>query len=165
MATNSAVRSQVIANDSMGTVVEVLEDGLVLEATVQGFLPASRLDIKPVYDLSEFLGETLDCRPIGFDHQGRVILSRREILEEESQDAFERLLARVEPGEVLDGRVVKVTDCGAFVAIDESECFVQIPGLEWAGIRPSDAVSLADQVRVKVLEVDRNRRHLFLALV
>jgi small subunit ribosomal protein S1 len=149
-----------------GTVIEVVKGGLILDLGVRGFLPASLVDIRRVHNLDEFLGQTLECKVIELNRsRNNVVLSRRAVLEEERKEVREQILGRLQPGQVVEGTISNIVDFGAFVDLDGIDGLVHISELSWSHVNhPSEVVSIGDTVRIKVLDIDRDRQRISLGL-
>ncbi|HEY7455873.1 MAG TPA: 30S ribosomal protein S1 [Solirubrobacterales bacterium] len=149
-----------------GNVIEVVKGGLILDLGVRGFLPASLVDIRRVHNLDEFLGQTLECKVIELNRsRNNVVLSRRAVLEEERKEVREQILGRLEPGQVVEGKISNIVDFGAFVDLDGIDGLIHISELSWSHVNhPSEVVSIGDTVRIKVLDIDRDRQRLSLGL-
>ncbi len=149
-----------------GSVIEVVKGGLILDLGVRGFLPASLVDIRRVHNLDEFLGQTLECKVIELNRsRNNVVLSRRAVLEEERKEVREQILGRLEPGQVVEGKLSNIVDFGAFVDLDGIDGLVHISELSWSHVNhPSEVVSIGDTVRIKVLDIDRDRQRISLGL-
>jgi len=149
-----------------GTVIEVVKGGLILDLGVRGFLPASLVDIRRVHNLDEFLGQGLECKVIELNRsRNNVVLSRRAVLEEERKEVREQILGRLQPGQVVEGKISNIVDFGAFVDLDGIDGLVHISELSWSHVNhPSEVVSIGDTVRIKVLDIDRDRQRISLGL-
>jgi small subunit ribosomal protein S1 len=149
-----------------GSVIEVVKGGLILDLGVRGFLPASLVDIRRVHNLDEFLGQTLECKVIELNRsRNNVVLSRRAVLEEERKEVREQILGRLEPGQVVEGKISNIVDFGAFVDLDGIDGLIHISELSWSHVNhPSEVVSIGDTVRIKVLDIDRDRQRISLGL-
>jgi small subunit ribosomal protein S1 len=149
-----------------GGVIEVVKGGLILDLGVRGFLPASLVDIRRVHNLDEFLGQTLECKVIELNRsRNNVVLSRRAVLEEERKEVREQILGRLEPGQVVEGKISNIVDFGAFVDLDGIDGLIHISELSWSHVNhPSEVVSIGDTVRIKVLDIDRDRQRISLGL-
>jgi small subunit ribosomal protein S1 len=149
-----------------GTVIEVVKGGLILDLGVRGFLPASLVDIRRVHNLDEFLGQPLECKVIELNRsRNNVVLSRRAVLEEERKEVREQILGRLEPGQIVEGKISNIVDFGAFVDLDGIDGLVHISELSWSHVNhPSEVVSIGDTVRIKVLDIDRDRQRISLGL-
>jgi small subunit ribosomal protein S1 len=149
-----------------GNVIEVVQGGLILALGVRGFLPASLVDIRRVHNLDEFTGQTLECKVIELNRsRNNVVLSRRAVLEEERKEVREQILGRLEPGQVVEGKISNIVDFGAFVDLDGIDGLIHISELSWSHVNhPSEVVAIGDTVRIKVLDIDRDRQRISLGL-
>ena len=149
-----------------GNVIEVVKGGLILDLGVRGFLPASLVDIRRVHNLDEFLGEKLECKVIELNRsRNNVVLSRRAVLEEERKEVREQILGRLAPGQVVEGKISNIVDFGAFVDLDGIDGLIHISELSWSHVNhPSEVVAIGDTVRIKVLDIDRDRQRISLGL-
>ena len=149
-----------------GTVIEVVKGGLILDLGVRGFLPASLVDIRRVHNLDEFKGQTLECKVIELNRsRNNVVLSRRAVLEEERKEVREQILGRLQPGMVVEGKISNIVDFGAFVDLDGIDGLIHISELSWSHVNhPSEVLSIGETVRVKVLDIDRERQRISLGL-
>src|SRR5512144_2188575 len=149
-----------------GTVIEVVKGGLILDLGVRGFLPASLVDIRRVQNLDEFMGQKLECKVIELNRsRNNVVLSRRAVLEEERKEVREQILGRLQPGQVVEGKISNIVDFGAFVDLEGIDGLIHISELSWSHVNhPSEVVSISDTVRVKVLDIDRGRQRISLGL-
>jgi small subunit ribosomal protein S1 len=141
-----------------GSVIEVVKGGLILDLGVRGFLPASLVDIRRVHNLDEFMSQTLECKVIELNRsRNNVVLSRRAVLEEERKEVREQILGRLEPGQVVEGKISN--------NVDGIDGLIHISELSWSHVNhPSEVVSIGDTVRIKVLDIDRNRQRISLGL-
>jgi small subunit ribosomal protein S1 len=149
-----------------GTVIEVVKGGLILDLGVRGFLPASLVDIRRVHNLEEFRGQTLECKVIELNRsRNNVVLSRRAVLEEERKEVREQILGRLQPGMVVEGKISNIVDFGAFVDLEGIDGLIHISELSWSHVNhPSEVLSIGETVRVKVLDIDRDRQRISLGL-
>src|ERR1700748_714817 len=149
-----------------GGVIEVVKGGLILDLGVRGFLPASLVDIRRVHNLDEFMGQTLECKVIELNRsRNNVVLSRRAVLEEERRGVREQIRGRLEPGQVVEGKISNIVDFGAFVDLDGIDGLIHISELSWSHVNhPSEVVAIGDTVKIKVLDIDRDRQRISLGL-
>jgi small subunit ribosomal protein S1 len=149
-----------------GRVIEVVKGGLILDLGVRGFLPASLVDIRRVQDLDEFLGQELRCKVIELNRsRNNVVLSRRAVLEEERKEARQAILDRLNPGDVVEGQISNIVDFGAFVDLDGMDGLIHISELSWSHVNhPSEVLDIGQDVKVKVLDIDRERQRISLGL-
>jgi len=147
-------------------VIEVVKGGLILDLGVRGFLPASLVDIRRVHNLEEFRGQTLECKVIELNRsRNNVVLSRRAVLEEERKEVREQILGRLQPGMIVEGTISNIVDFGAFVDLEGIDGLIHISELSWSHVNhPSEVLEIGETVRVKVLDIDRDRQRISLGL-
>jgi len=149
-----------------GAVIEVVKGGLIIDLGVRGFLPASLVDIRRVQDLDEYRDQTLRCKVIELNRsRNNVVLSRRAVLEEERREQRQQILDRLQPGVEVEGVISNIVDFGAFVDLDGIDGLIHISELSWSHVNhPSEVLEIGQTVRVKVLDVDRDRQRISLGL-
>jgi small subunit ribosomal protein S1 len=149
-----------------GAVIEVVKGGLIIDLGVRGFLPASLVDIRRVPNLDEYMGQAIECKVIELNRsRNNVVLSRRAVLEEQRKEDRERILDRLQPGQVVEGTISNIVDFGAFVDLDGIDGLIHISELSWSHVNhPSEILSIGDTVSVKVLDIDRQRQRISLGL-
>ena len=149
-----------------GNVIEVVKGGLILDLGIRGFLPASLVDIRRVHNLDEFMSQTLECKVIELNRsRNNVVLSRRAVLEEERKEVRDQILDRLQPGEVVVGKISNIVDFGAFVDLEGIDGLIHISELSWSHVNhPSEVVAIGDTVKIKVLDIDRDRQRISLGL-
>ncbi|MGH3035891.1 MAG: 30S ribosomal protein S1 [Gaiellaceae bacterium] len=149
-----------------GIVIEVVKGGLILDLGVRGFLPASLVDIRRVQDLDEFMSQALRCKVIELNRsRNNVVLSRRAVLEEERREMRQAILDRLSPGDVVEGTISNIVDFGAFVDLEGIDGLIHISELSWSHVNhPSELLEIGQEVRVKVLDIDRDRQRISLGL-
>ena len=146
--------------------IEVVKGGLIIDLGVRGFLPASLVDIRRVPNLDEYMGQTIECKVIELNRsRNNVVLSRRAVLEEQRKEDRERILDRLQPGQVVEGTISNIVDFGAFVDLDGIDGLIHISELSWSHVNhPSEILNIGDMVSVKVLDIDRQRQRISLGL-
>ena len=149
-----------------GTVIEVVKGGLIIDLGVRGFLPASLVDIRRVPNLDEYMGTKIETKVIELNRsRNNVVLSRRAVLEEERKEVRQQILDRLQPGLVVEGQISNIVDFGAFVDLDGIDGLIHISELSWSHVNhPSELLSIGDTVKVKVLDIDRDRQRISLGL-
>ncbi|MDQ0412129.1 30S ribosomal protein S1 [Mesobacillus stamsii] len=147
-------------------VKDVVKGGLVVDLGVRGFVPASLVESHFVEDFSDYKGKTISFKIVELDKEkNRLILSHRAVVEEEQGKKKQDLLASIQPGQVLEGTVQRITDFGAFVDIGGVDGLVHISQLSHEHVeKPSDVVQEGQQVQVKVLSVDRDNERISLSI-
>ncbi|GGF87775.1 30S ribosomal protein S1 [Paenibacillus abyssi] len=138
------------------TVADVVKGGLVIDVGVRGFIPASMVERHFVEDFSDYKGRTLRVKVKELDQENnKVILSQKEVLDEEFEQSKQAIMASLQAGQELEGTVQRLTPFGAFVDIGGVDGLVHVSELSWQHVvHPKDVVSEGDKVRVKVLKVD-----------
>jgi len=149
-----------------GTVIEVVKGGLIIDLGVRGFLPASLVDIRRVPNLDEYMGTKIESKVIELNRsRNNVVLSRRAVLEEERKEVRQQILDRLQPGSVVEGQISNIVDFGAFVDLDGIDGLIHISELSWSHVNhPSEILTIGDTVKVKVLDIDRDRQRISLGL-
>ncbi|WP_299426395.1 30S ribosomal protein S1 [uncultured Meiothermus sp.] len=169
-ADQSWVRVQALFDKGEPVMVQVKEKvkgGLV--ATVEGiraFLPASQVDLKRTPELDEYVGQSFLVKIIELNRKkGRVILSRRTVLETEQKAARSSILSALKEGDIVEGQVVEVTEFGVFVALGGVDGLVHRSEITWGRFNhPKDVVHKGQDVRAKVLSVDSERERVNLSM-
>ena len=149
-----------------GTVIEVVEGGLILDIGLRGFLPASLVEMRRVRDLAPYIGQQLEAKIIELDkNRNNVVLSRRAYLEETQSAVRSSFLNELEKGQVREGVVSSIVNFGAFVDLGGVDGLVHVSELSWKHIdHPSEVVEVGQPVTVEVLEVDLDRERVSLSL-
>lgn len=147
-----------------GTIIGQNKGGLSVDIGVRAFVPRSQIDIHRVDDPTTYIGRTEQFRVIKFDHKrGNVVVSRRELLEQERSGNREKLIEELAPGQEFDGVVRSVKNYGAFVDIGGVEGLLHASNMSWGRIdNPGDLFRPGDDVRVVVLDYDRKKERLSL---
>jgi small subunit ribosomal protein S1 len=150
----------------IGTVIEVVKGGLIIDLGVRGFLPASLVDIRRVPNLDEYMSQQIECKVIELNRsRNNVVLSRRAVLEEQRREDRERILERLQPGLIVEGSISNIVDFGAFVDLDGIDGLIHISELSWSHVNhPSEILEIGQNVQVKVLDIDRDRQRISLGL-
>ena len=147
-----------------GTVLSRVKGGLTVDIGVKAFLPGSQVEIRPVRNLDTYLGQQLDVRVIKLNKKrGNVVISRKEILEEEQNAKKSVTLETLEEGAVLTGVVKNLTDYGAFVELGGLDGLLHITDMSWGRLtHPRDLVGVGDDIQVKVLKFDKEKHRVSL---
>lgn len=149
-----------------GTVVEKVKGGLIVNLGVRGFLPASHIDIMPVRNPDDFLGEELTFKILEIDRDKRkVILSRKECLLEERAAKREKLWKSIYDGALVKGKVSRITNFGVFVDLGGVEGLIHISELSYRRVKhPREVVRNGDELEVVVLKFDKEKEKISLSL-
>ncbi len=150
-----------------GVVKGKVRGGLLVDvAGVDAFLPGSQIDLVPVHETDAFVGNEYEFKLIKLVPERRnIILSRRELLEEQQSEKRRALLETLAVGEKRKGRVKNITDFGAFVDLDGIDGLIHITDLSWGRVKhPSEVVQPDQEIEVVILDVDRERGRVSLGL-
>ncbi len=148
----------------LGTVVSRVKGGLTVDIGLKAFLPGSQLEIRPVRNLDGYLGQQLEVRVIKLNKKrGNVVVSRKEILEEDQNAKRSKTLELLGEGAVLTGTVKNLTDYGAFVDLGGIDGLLHITDMSWGRLtHPRDLVNVGDEIQVKVLKFDKDKQRVSL---
>lgn len=148
------------------TVADVVKGGLVADVGARGFIPASMVERHYVEDFSDYKGRTLRVKVKELDRENsKVILSAKEVLEEEFEANKLKIMAELSEGQVIEGTVQRLTQFGAFVDVGGVDGLVHVSEIAWNHVdKPSDVVSEGDKVTVKVLKVDPEKGKISLSI-
>jgi small subunit ribosomal protein S1 len=155
------------ANDKtpvIGTVVSRVKGGLTVDIGMKAFLPGSQLEIRPVRNLDGYLGQQIEVRVIKLNKKrGNVVVSRKEILEEEQTVKRSETMEHLAEDAVLTGTVKNLTDYGAFVDLGGIDGLLHITDMSWGRLtHPRDLVNVGDEIQVKVLKFDKEKQRVSL---
>ena len=147
-----------------GTVVGRVKGGLTVDIGMKAFLPGSQLEIRPVRNLDGYLGQQIEVRVIKLNKKrGNVVVSRKELLEEEQNAKRSATMEHLYEGAVLTGTVKNLTDYGAFVDLGGIDGLLHITDMSWGRLtHPRDLVNVGDEIQVKVLKFDKDKQRVSL---
>jgi small subunit ribosomal protein S1 len=148
-----------------GVVVERIKGGLTID--IQGaraFLPGSQVDLRPIRNLDGMKGQTMEVAIIKLNKKrGNIVVSRKQLLEEEQNEKRGKTLEHLEEGSVLTGIVKNLTEYGAFVDMGGIDGLLHITDMSWGRLtHPRDLVNVGDQIQVKVLKYDKDKQRVSL---
>jgi small subunit ribosomal protein S1 len=148
-----------------GVVVERIKGGLTID--IQGaraFLPGSQVDLRPIRNLDGMKGQTMEVAIIKLNKKrGNIVVSRKQLLEEEQTEKRGKTLEHLEEGSVLTGIVKNLTEYGAFVDMGGIDGLLHITDMSWGRLtHPRDLVNVGDQIQVKVLKYDKDKQRVSL---
>ena len=147
-----------------GMVLSRVKGGLTVDIGIKAFLPGSQVEIRPVRNLDGYIGTEIEVRVIKLNKKrGNVVISRKELLEEEQNSKKSVTLATLEEGSVLTGTVKNLTDYGAFVDLGGLDGLLHITDMSWGRLtHPRDLVNVGDEIQVKVLKFDKDKQRVSL---
>jgi small subunit ribosomal protein S1 len=149
-----------------GKVKAVVKGGLTVNIGVEAFLPGSQIDIVPPKDLQQFVGNTYDFKIVKInDERKNVVLSRREIIEQERAEKRSRFLETVKLGDTVKGVVKNLTDFGAFIDLDGMDGLLHITDMTWGRLtHPSELLKIGQEIDVVVLDINKEKERVSLGL-
>jgi small subunit ribosomal protein S1 len=149
-----------------GKVKSVVKGGLVVHIGVEAFLPASQIDITTPKNLQAYVGNTYDFKVVKINHDRQnVVLSRRELLEQERNERRAKLLAEMMPGDIRKGKVKNLTDFGAFIDLDGIDGLLHITDMSWGRVgHPSEVLKVGQELDVVVLDINKEKERVSLGL-
>ena len=147
-------------------VTEVVKGGLVVDAGIRGFIPASLISVHYIEDFSDYLGKVLTLKVEELDQtNNRVILSHKKVEQESLDVKKEALLDNLSQGDILEGRVARIANFGAFIDLGGVDGLVHISELSHNHVKtPDEVVQVGDNVKVKVRAVDREAERISLSI-
>ena len=145
-------------------VVDRVKGGLVVDAGVRAFLPASQADLRPVHDIEEWKDREVEVRVLKLNRKrGNVVVSRRAVLEDEQKGQRQKLIDSLAAGQVLHGSVKSITSYGVFVDLGGIDGLLHVSDLSWGRVtNPADVVQPGDELDVQVLKFDREKMRISL---
>lgn len=147
-------------------VTEVVKGGLVVDVGQRGFVPASLISTDFIEDFSGFEGQILKLKVEELDPaNNRVILSRKAVEALENAEKKDELLESLNEGDVIEGKVARLTNFGAFVDIGGVDGLVHVSELSHEHVKsPEDVVAIGDSVKVKIKSVDKDSERISLSI-
>lgn len=148
-------------------ITEVTKGGLKCEVeSLNAFMPASHVSVTYKRDLSEFLDKVLKVKIIDFNKdKRRIIVSRKVVEQAELEEIKEKIYTTLEVGDIIKGKVQRLTNFGAFVDIGGIDGLIHISELAWDRVKhPSEIVEPNQDVEVLVLDVDEEKDRVALSL-
>jgi small subunit ribosomal protein S1 len=149
-----------------GKVKAVVKGGLIVNIGVEAFLPASQIDIIPPKNLTAFVGNTYDFKVVKINQERQnIVLSRRELIEQERSERRSKLLSEMVPGDIRKGTVKNITDFGAFIDLNGLDGLLHITDMSWGRIgHPSELLKVGQEIDVVVLDINREKERVSLGL-
>jgi small subunit ribosomal protein S1 len=150
----------------MGKVKAVVKGGLLVNIGVEAFLPASQIDITPPKNLNVYVGNSYEFKVVKINQERQnIVLSRRELIEQERNEKRSKLLTEMMPGDIRKGTVKNITDFGAFIDLNGLDGLLHITDMSWGRIgHPSEILKVGQDIDVVVLDVNREKERVSLGL-
>jgi len=133
---------------------------------LQGFLPGSQIDVRPIKDFDQYLDQDLEVRVVKLNEARKnIVVSHKVIIEDSLKEKREELLADIEIGQIMDGRVKNITDFGVFIDLGGIDGLLHITDLSWGRVNhPSEVVELDETLSVKIIDYDQEKQRVSLGL-
>jgi len=149
-----------------GKVKSVVKGGLVVNVGVEAFLPASQIDVVTPKNLAQFVGNSYEFKVVKINQERQnIVLSRRELIEQERSERRSHLLAEMVPGDIRKGTVKNITDFGAFIDLNGIDGLLHITDMSWGRIgHPSELLKVGQEIDVVVLDVNKEKERVSLGL-
>ncbi|UXS28276.1 30S ribosomal protein S1 [Staphylococcus delphini] len=147
-------------------VTEVVKGGLVVDVGQRGFIPASLISTDYIEDFSDYEGRVLELKVEELEpEKNRVILSRKAVEAEENEKKKAELLQSIKAGDVIEGKVARLTNFGAFIDLGGVDGLVHVSELSHEHVKsPEEVVSIGDTVKVKVRSVEQDSERVSLSI-
>jgi len=138
----------------------------VVDAGVRGVITASMIDDHYVEDLSAYKGQELELKIIEIEpSENRLILSHRAVVEKQREAQRAEALQTLQAGEIVTGKVARLTNFGAFVDLGGIDGLVHVSEISFERVeKPADVLKVGQEVKVKILSVDADRERVSLSI-
>ncbi len=150
-----------------GRITERIKGGFrVSVGSLRGFLPASQIEMRPVQNLEDYVGQVLEMKVISLSkRRHNIVLSRRAWLEEELAKKKAEVLSRLEVGQLVTGEVKNITSFGAFVDLGGVDGLLHKTDMAWRRIHhPSEVVGVGNHIEVLVIGIGKDSEKISLGL-
>lgn len=150
-----------------GEIVSKVKGGLSVDiGGIHAFLPGSQIDLKPVHNLDNLVGQRLTFKVIKFNRKrNNIVLSRRILLEEGRKAQRGETLKQLREGEIVEGTVKNLTDYGAFIDLGGLDGLLHITDISWGRVgHPSEKLTVGERIKVKILHFDQEKEKVSLGL-
>ncbi len=149
-----------------GKVKAIVKGGLLVNIGVEAFLPASQIDVATPKNLQQYVGNSYDFKVVKINQERQnIVLSRRELIEQERTERRQKLLNEMTPGDIRKGTVKNITDFGAFIDLNGIDGLLHITDMSWGRIgHPSEILKVGQDIDVVVLDINREKERVSLGL-
>ncbi|MGN6553291.1 MAG: 30S ribosomal protein S1 [Verrucomicrobiota bacterium] len=149
-----------------GKVKAIVKGGLLVNIGVEAFLPASQIDVTTPKNLQQYVGNTYDFKVVKINQERQnIVLSRRELIEQERTERRQKLLTEMTPGDIRKGTVKNITDFGAFIDLNGIDGLLHITDMSWGRIgHPSEVLKVGQDIDVVVLDINKEKERVSLGL-
>ena len=151
-----------------GTIIRRIKGGMIVDLFkgLEAFLPGSQIDMRPVRDFDSYLDRKMEFKIVKINIENQnVVVSHKALIERELASQRESILSTMETGQVLEGIAKNITDFGVFVDLGGVDGLLHITDLSWGRVsHPTEVISLDQELKVVVLEYDKERQRISLGL-
>jgi small subunit ribosomal protein S1 len=149
-----------------GKVKAIVKGGLLVNIGVEAFLPASQIDVITPKNLAQYVGNAYEFKVVKINQERQnIVLSRRELIEQERLERRQKLLSEMTPGDIRKGTVKNITDFGAFIDLNGIDGLLHITDMSWGRIgHPSEILKVGQDIDVVVLDINREKERVSLGL-
>ena len=150
----------------LGTIAGIVKGGVLVEISgVRGFVPSSQLRAKETESDIE-IGSKLELKILTLDaSQNNFILSNKKVYDDSAVEVRKNVFSQIEPGQIVKGDVVRITDFGAFIDLGGIDGLLPLSQLSWRWIdHPTDILHVGDKIDVEVIAVDHDKQRVSLSL-
>ncbi len=158
-----AMRDQLLVS---GRVTERTKGGLMVDVGVTAFMPGSQVDVRPIHDLDQFIGQDIPVKVLKINRRrGNVVVSRKMAIEEDLKARKQQALETLAEGAVVTGVVKNLTEYGAFVDLGGIDGLLHVSDMSHGRVtHPQQVVHVGEEITVKVLKFDREKERISLGL-
>jgi len=148
-------------------IIRRIKGGMIVDIDgLQGFLPGSQIDVRPIKDFDQYLDQDLEVRIVKLNEARKnIVVSHKVIIEDSLKEKREELLADMEIGQIMEGRVKNITDFGVFIDLGGIDGLLHITDLSWGRVNhPSEVVKLDETLSIKIIDYDKEKQRVSLGL-
>jgi small subunit ribosomal protein S1 len=150
-----------------GRCLRRIKGGIVVDLMgIDAFLPGSQIDVRPIRDFDQFIGQTMDFKIVKINHPlENVVVSHKALVEQELAGQRKAILDNLSKDQVLEGAVKAIADFGVFIDLGGVDGLIHITDLSWGRVNhPSEVVKLDQVIKVKILDYDMEKKRISLGL-
>ena len=151
-----------------GVILRRIKGGMIVDLLdgLEAFLPGSQIDVRPVRDFDAYVDQRMEFKIVKINPSNEnVVVSHKALIERGLAEQRESILSTMEKGQILEGKAKNITDFGVFVDLGGVDGLLHITDLSWGRVaHPTEVVQIDDDLKVVVLDYDRERRRISLGL-
>lgn len=150
-----------------GTIKSKTKGGLIVDYNgLEMFLPGAHIDIKPIIDISTFIGRTMEFKVVKINEEVKyAVVSHLVLFERDLEEQRFEIVKALKKGQIIEGVVKHITDFGAFLDLGGVDGLLRISDISWDSItHPGEVIKLDQKLNVVVLDIDEDKKRIFLGL-